>query len=846
MIPCFLTGESIVKDVDVELFKPPTVVYSCSGMSALHLCIAYNEIGLMKKLIDCGADINQRATGVFFRPTDQHHNPKKISSYEGLCYMGEYPLAWAASCGNEAAYNYLIDKGADPNIKDSYGNSVLHMIVINDKQEMYGFALRHPKKTANQNTVNDVGLTPLTMACKLGRNEIFREMLELSSLEFWRYSNITCAGYPLNALDSILPNGKINWNSALMIILSGQKEQHLDMLNGGVIQRLLEEKWKTFARTQFIKRLGVLIIHLLMLTIAICLRPAYHQPLIGSTDAQSIVRYCAEIVACLGCFHYVLFQQGSEIFAQGIVGFLFNLTSSPPKTIFLISNLLLLSCIPIRAVGNRMVEDTLVALVLPSSWFFLMFFAGAIRLTGPFVTIIYQMLTGDMLRFGIILSIFLLGFSQAFYFLYKDFPKKHRMYNSYVDTWMALLHMMLGEYDFSDIDKTFYSPLTKIVFVLFMILMPILLINMLIAMMGNTYLQVITRSEKEWMKQWASIVLNLERSLNKKMAQFYMHTYSIKLSTNDESDPEMEQRAVMVIKRKSKSKAKQRKGAFYNWKRIGKKVIEELKKRGGTAENFYLMQNTKKISISSATRIPSRCSNCSDANEDFAPPESEFIDKFTTTLDQLAWANDLSLQLSKNPKGFDQPNAATTNGFIPSDNIHPGQYVRQRSFSDTKGAVQGYLVDKSELTSSKNAGSSYKSSDSLQSELNTAPVKPKRKRRKKFLKRRNKVGVIHTQLVSGCVNSVANSLEPQLYEPKTPTDKGSRQEEIQREVPSTSGVSFKSSNENIPVNPKLKLPPVSKKMKEDDGEVEHMTNWSSKHVIPMIEICKWDNENSET
>lgn len=39
-----------------------------------------------------------------------------------------------------------------------------------------------------------------------------------------------------------------DWNSALFIILNGQKEAHLDMLDGGIIQRLLEEKWKTFAR----------------------------------------------------------------------------------------------------------------------------------------------------------------------------------------------------------------------------------------------------------------------------------------------------------------------------------------------------------------------------------------------------------------------------------------------------------------------------------------------------------------------------------------------------------------------------------------------------------------------
>ena len=39
-----------------------------------------------------------------------------------------------------------------------------------------------------------------------------------------------------------------DYSSALMIILDGTKEEHLDMLQGGIIEKLLEEKWKTFAR----------------------------------------------------------------------------------------------------------------------------------------------------------------------------------------------------------------------------------------------------------------------------------------------------------------------------------------------------------------------------------------------------------------------------------------------------------------------------------------------------------------------------------------------------------------------------------------------------------------------
>ena len=38
-----------------------------------------------------------------------------------------------------------------------------------------------------------------------------------------------------------------DWGSAVIIILNGTKEEHLNMLEGGIIAKLLEEKWKTFA-----------------------------------------------------------------------------------------------------------------------------------------------------------------------------------------------------------------------------------------------------------------------------------------------------------------------------------------------------------------------------------------------------------------------------------------------------------------------------------------------------------------------------------------------------------------------------------------------------------------------
>ncbi|KAF5290002.1 hypothetical protein FQR65_LT11668 [Abscondita terminalis] len=613
------------------------------GASALHLAIAYNNNELVQDLVEAGANVNQRATGSFFLPRDQQRARRaKHTDYEGLAYLGEYPLAWAACCANESVYNLLLDNGAHPDLRDNFGNMILHMVVVCDKLDMFGYALRHPKLPASNGIVNKAGLTPLTLACKLGRAEVFREMLELSSKEFWRYSNITCSGYTLNALDTLLPDGSTNWNSALFIILNGTKEEHLNMLDGGIIQRLLEEKWKTFVRKQFLKRLLIFVIHLILLSAAVYLRPDDpDEPLLQATDDLVVIgRYAAEIGTMLAVFYYVVIQQGDEIKNQGFWTFLKQQVHSPAKAIFLVSNLLILACIPFRINSDRKTEEAILAFAVPGSWFLLMFFAGAVRLTGPFVTMIYSMITGDMLTFGIIYTIVLFGFSQSFYFLYKGFPNiKNSLYNSYTSTWMALFQITLGNYDYQELGQTSYPSVSKSVFIIFMVFVPILLLNMLIAMMGNTYAHVIEQSEKEYMKQWAKIVVTLERAIPQADAHRYLQEYSISLGPSE--DPSREQRAVVVIKLKSKTKAKQRKGSVANWKRVGKVTINALRKRGMTGEELRCLMWGRE-SINSPVKVKKT------RVDPLADPQGPnvtgaFGEALTTALDVMAFTHDLDI-----------------------------------------------------------------------------------------------------------------------------------------------------------------------------------------------------------
>ena len=97
------------------------------------------------------------------------------------------------------------------------------------------------------------------------------------------------------------------------------------MLDGGIIQRLLEEKWKTFAQIQFLKRLAILFIHLLMLSAAVYSRPNRGSPLmppLEEIDTVDCCRFCFEISTCLSCFGFLVLQQNAEIKNLGLAGFL--------------------------------------------------------------------------------------------------------------------------------------------------------------------------------------------------------------------------------------------------------------------------------------------------------------------------------------------------------------------------------------------------------------------------------------------------------------------------------------------------------------------------------------------
>ncbi|XP_029197180.2 transient receptor potential cation channel subfamily V member 6-like isoform X2 [Acropora millepora] len=558
------------------------------GESALHMAIVNENQEMVHFLCKKGADIHERAYGAFFCPEDQKLSRKDVSTQEGIVlddntnyeshtYWGEYPLSFAACLGFEDMVRYLLARGACPNKMDSNGNTVLHMMVIQDKMDMYDLLLEIgcyctcQCKKPNANIVNNQGLTPLTLAAKMARKEMFQHILTREREVFWQYGEVTCAAFSLKDLDTVSKEGHINDKCALSIITHEESLSHLALFDG-ILHNLLNEKWKHVCRYRFYQLLVLYVVFLISLSVAMFLRPL--DDLNCAVTANGTVPYSAgglptsdgvhaspgcdpcfllttvkthtnqqvragfEIFTLLFAFFYIIIVIREIVFQEGFKSVFRGMVHNPLRLLFTLSCVLLLVALIPRFTCQVDHEDHIAVAALIMAWPYSLMFCRGFALVGPFVVMIYKMLKKDFLIFFVIYMIFVIGFSQAMFLVvsgYDDRSVDEHLFTRWFAAGLGLIVLSLGEfeelYDQVVNSNSPFKVLGLIMFFLFIILGALLIVNMLIAMMGNTYLKV-AETEKEWTRQWARIVLATERMLTPKKRLAVQELYSKSLDSS--------------------------------------------------------------------------------------------------------------------------------------------------------------------------------------------------------------------------------------------------------------------------------------------------------------------------
>lgn len=592
---CFLNATGVHYDLaKMMINKYPCLVNDIYigdeyyGESALHMAIVNENQEMVHFLCKKGADIHERAYGAFFCPEDQKLSRKDVSTQEGIVlddntnyeshtYWGEYPLSFAACLGFEDMVRYLLARGACPNKKDSNGNTVLHMMVIQDKMDMYDLLLEIgcyctcQCKKPNANIMNNQGLTPLTLAAKMARKEMFQHILTREREVFWQYGEVTCAAFSLKDLDTVSKEGHINDKCALSIITHEESLSHLALFDG-ILHNLLNEKWKHVCRYRFYQLLVLYVVFLISLSVAMFLRPLddlncavrgngtvpYSAGGLPTSDGvhaspgcdpcfllttvkthtKQQVRAGFEIFTLLFAFFYIIIVIREIVFQEGFKSVFQGMVHNPLRLLFTLSCVLLLVALIPRFTCQVDHEDHIAVAALIMAWPYSLMFCRGFALVGPFVVMIYKMLKKDFLIFFVIYMIFVIGFSQAMFLVvsgYDDRSVDEHLFTRWFAAGLGLIVLSLGEfeelYDQVVNSNSPFKVLGLIMFFLFIILGALLIVNMLIAMMGNTYLKV-AETEKEWTRQWARIVLATERMLTPKKRLAVQELYSKSLDSS--------------------------------------------------------------------------------------------------------------------------------------------------------------------------------------------------------------------------------------------------------------------------------------------------------------------------
>ncbi|XP_035213588.1 transient receptor potential cation channel subfamily V member 5-like, partial [Stegodyphus dumicola] len=549
---CFLISSPLHADLAKRLVKlfPKLIndIYQSDeyyGENVLHMAIVNEDPAMVKFLLDHGVNYHERATGAFFTPEDQkptrtdnleheHVDLSLKTDYKGYVYWGEYPLSFAACLAQEECYRLLLAKGADPDMQDTNGNTVLHILVIQNKLEMFNMAY---ECGASLDIKNRQGLTPLTLAAKLAVKDIYFHILKLQREIYWELGNITCAAYPLDDIDTIdSTTGDINKLSVLNLVVYGERLHHLDMLSG-LLADLLNAKWNTFVKFRFYRQFATFFLYFAVSLSCFVMRPGpigtkmnshlIHQfnhsrhvylanvsiihpenvtlnhcyLLERETTAQK-VRWTMETLTALGGLLYLL-DAIREAQFLGYQTFTQNMMTVPSRVLFMFSCCVLMTMIPLRFTCSHQAEDICAVCVMLTAAAYFLFFCRGFKIVGPFVVMIYKMILTDLLCFVTIYLVFVLGFAQAYYVIFLSYrAEKPSFFDDPIQSVLAMFVMSLSEFGdtYEQFHHTAHQNIAKTFFIMYMALVALLLINMLIAMMGKTY-QDIAERKNEWMRQ---------------------------------------------------------------------------------------------------------------------------------------------------------------------------------------------------------------------------------------------------------------------------------------------------------------------------------------------------------
>lgn len=585
---CFLLGK-VEMGFELLQMKPQLVaeVYegqgdepsAYEGENILHIAIVnkmpITDIERMIRIHNGKKLFLGTVTGSFFRDPFRKFKDSR-EELEGKCYLGEYPLAFAIATNQFETFDALVRLGADINCRDSFGNNILHVLVILQNKEGYAYYKQkwlekyYPGKKAEDLKYDDDGrinedgrivpwkqrnhenMTPFTLAAYRGLYDIFKYLVEEGKVDQWTYGAVTCSVYPLdNGLDNI--SSSTGASALELIILRG----HLKFFENKRINDLFERKWVHFGERKVKHQLLLETFQLVCLAGFVFLRKNFVEgepgiPSVGDKECASaesnatsnssqvaamtpspweFFLYYALLAIVVGGAALHFKTEVRKLFdSRGLASFIQQPTVSFLKSISFMLYFLGLSCFVYLHFFSQCIwcEQLVLGLTCPIAWSSIFFYLLAWKSTGTLVIMIGEMLVKDVLRFLSVYVVFLVGFSQAFFVL--DNNQKGLLGLRF--GLLTLFEATLGDFELGDAKKeglTSSTFLSLALIVMFVVIVAVLMINLLIAMMGSTYELIEENALLRWRMERARIISRIEQEMSENERQDDPNKYYVEL-----------------------------------------------------------------------------------------------------------------------------------------------------------------------------------------------------------------------------------------------------------------------------------------------------------------------------
>ncbi|KAM9596700.1 transient receptor potential cation channel subfamily V member 3 [Trichechus inunguis] len=492
------------------------------GQTALNIAIERRQGDITAALIAAGADVNAHAKGVFFNPKYQH---------EGF-YFGETPVALAA-CTNQPEIVQLLMENEQTDItsQDSRGNNILHALVTvaedfttqNDfVKHMYDMILLRSGNWELETTRNKDGLTPLQLAAKMGKAEILKYILSreikekpLRSLSRkftdWAYGPVSSSLYDLTNVDTTTESSVLE-----IIVYNTNIDNRHEMLTVEPLHTLLHMKWKKFAKYMFFLSFCFYFIYNITLTLV-----SYYHPREEALPHPLSLTHKMGWLQLLGRMFVLIWAMCISV-KEGIAIFLLRpsdlqsiLSDAWFHFVFFIQAVLVILSVFLYLFAYKEYLAFLV-LAMALGWANMLYYTRGFQSMGMYSVMIQKVILHDVLKFLFVYIVFLLGFGVALASLMEKRPKDNSCsssYSSFSDAVLELFKLTIGLGDLNIQQNSKYPILFLFLLITYVILTFVLLLNMLIALMGETVENVSKESERIWRLQRARTILEFEKML---------------------------------------------------------------------------------------------------------------------------------------------------------------------------------------------------------------------------------------------------------------------------------------------------------------------------------------------